>query len=115
MTRADRKRAYEHVLGVIDAQTAPNQPPGARRPTVLRLVGGREGGAFALDEAENALRAAVENGDVLAWDDHAGHRRYTLAEPDAIRRIAAWEAERDDPRTDVVAWANSKVREVSGA
>ncbi|QLG62811.1 hypothetical protein [Halorarum salinum] len=111
-TRKERKAVYEAVLRVVDAQTSPEQAPGIRRTTITRLLTPPEG-PHDLDDVRSAIRAARENDELLSWPDHAGRRRYSLADVEKLRRVAEWEGEREHPRPAVVGWANRMVAEVS--
>lgn len=110
VTREERREVYESVIRTIDAQTSPKQAPGVRR-TTLTLLLTPPNGPYDLDAVKKALQAARDHGDVLAWPGAEGRPRYTLATPDKLRQLAGWAF--DLERTELVAWANQMVEEVS--
>lgn len=113
LTRQDRKEIYHAVLGIVDAQTSPQQPPGVRRSTITRMLTPPEG-PHDLEAVETAIRATREQDELLVWPDGEGRPRYTLASIAKLRRVAEWVGERT-PETDedpIVGWANRMVAEV---
>jgi hypothetical protein len=112
-TDADRRREsrerYQAVLATVAHQTTPRQPPGVR-PVHLRLHQATHGPHDA-DDVDSAIRAALENDDLLRWRDADGEIRLTLrTEPD-LKHLAQYVAEElQDP--DQLAHVNTALLEV---
>jgi len=77
-TRAERRERYERVVRTVghNCDADPDTgPPGARRSQVVVSLAAH--GPYAADGVTRSLRAAVEQTDLLRWDDHRGVTRYT--------------------------------------
>ncbi|WP_323192398.1 hypothetical protein [Halostella sp. PRR32] len=84
--RRESRDRYQAVLRTVAHQTSPKQSPGAR-PTTIRLLQATHG-QHDHDDVDSAMRAAIENDDLLKWTDADGRVRLTLyAEPD-LKRLA---------------------------
>jgi hypothetical protein len=100
-TDADRRREsrerYRDVLRTVAHQTSPEQLPGVR-PLHVRLHQATHG-QYSHDDVDSAIRAALENDDLLRWRDADGEIRLTLrTEPD-LKRLAEHVAEElQDPK-----------------
>jgi hypothetical protein len=109
-SRSDRERTYRRVVGTVEHQTSPQQPPGL-------TAGGLWTHCVDLanmdhEAVDNAQRAAIENGDLVEWEDEEGIRRLSPADPEtlkrAVRRIANW----DEPDNDLIGRLNTRVQEL---
>lgn len=78
-TAADRRERYERVVSCVGHNTLTDgeAPPGCRRSQVLVSLTAHAD--YEPAGVKRSLRAAVEQGDVLAWTDTAGADRYTDA------------------------------------
>ncbi|WEL29873.1 hypothetical protein [Haloferax volcanii] len=63
-TRADRRERYEQILRIVEFQTGDPQRPFASKAHVKRLA---VQAGVPLGKVDLAMRAAVENGDLLEW------------------------------------------------
>jgi hypothetical protein len=90
-THADRRERYQRVLRTVGHQTTPQQLPGVRPRTVAMILG--DHGHEDADAVERALRAAVENDDLVQWRDRNANRRVTLCTEPDLRRLATHLAE----------------------
>lgn len=121
-----RRADYEQTLGTIRANTGdPQRPLVAASPLWTTLVAN---GGLEHEFATSALRAAVENGDVLRWTDGEGTVRYALTtqgldsvtgsspydagDEAALRDVITTEASRENPDKSVIGWANERLAEI---
>jgi hypothetical protein len=105
--RNKRKRLYHRVLRVVRYQTGgpdvPNdQPAGARLPVIL----GSLCTEASVSDAQRAIRAAVENGDLLVYEGADGRRRYARTTDRGLRSLIAEQADRVPPRRDLIGRCN---------
>jgi hypothetical protein len=107
--RRESRERYETLLSVVAHQTSPTQPPGVR-PVHTRVTMCSHNGHDP-DAVDSAIRAALENDDLLRWRDADGEIRLTLrTEPD-LKRLAEHVAEElQDP--DQLARVNTALLEV---
>jgi len=97
--RAERKRRYEHVVQCVAVNTTEKQPPGLdRRQLYLHLV---QHGSLHHDAAQSALRAAIENDELVPWRDADGVKRLTCADD-----VAALERARDRLVANIDEWTD---------
>lgn len=88
-TRADRKRVYKRVLRTVDGQTSPAQPPICTRHVLRTVLCGHAN--VPGEHVASAVRAAVENADLLALTDpRRGCRAYALTDIGTLRRVNRW-------------------------
>ena len=86
LTRKERRKRYQQVLNTVAHNTTERQSPGIR-PTHVRLHQVAHG-QWSADGVNSAVRAAINNDDLLRWRDQEGNVRLTLrAEPD-LKRLA---------------------------
>jgi hypothetical protein len=90
LDRSDRRDLYIRAISITKAQSGDPQPLMAPRHTVTRLLAGIE----TTDAAKSAIRAAVENGDLLA------HRDRLAPTDDRERLVAIVEAAADQTPPD---------------
>jgi len=64
-SRQQRKKRYEQILRTVAYQSSPMQIPGCQPGRALMIVS--DHGSLNADAAAKALRAAVQNDDLLAW------------------------------------------------
>lgn len=100
----DSKAVYERILGIVDENTGSvvpetPQPAAIRRATVLTHA---DNAGIGLDDARDALQAAVENDDLVSWWDGDGGRRYCRRTERAMWQATEWIAQQDDPDRDVI-------------
>lgn len=101
------KERYQALLRAVEYNTGgPNsvspQPPAAAKHSIYgTLCRGR----YEPDGVDKSLRAAISNGDLLRVEVD-GTTRLARTSEDALRELAVWAAEREDPNRDVVAKAN---------
>lgn len=101
-----RKRTYNRVLRVVRYQTGgpsvPNdQPAGVRLPVILGIVCGE----VDQNTAHRAVRAAVENGDLLAYED-GGRTRYARTTERGLRNLIEEQAQRVPPDKSLIGRCN---------
>jgi hypothetical protein len=104
LTRAERREQYERILGIVDANTGGKQRPMAALSTVRTIAGYCGIGAT---HTNKRLRAATEQDDLVIVG-----KRVCLAEADALRAAAAYEAEREHPREERLGAINTALQEV---
>lgn len=61
---------------------------------------------YDADAVRSTIRAAVDAGHLVRFEDHDGTTRLALSTNDQLRRLAQWAAERDPPNKRVVGLAN---------
>lgn len=83
-------------------------------------------GSLSHEDASKAVRAAVENDDVVKWVDGEGTVRYALTDSgqdraeletsvygredvEALRECVSVEASRESPNQEFIAWANGQI------
>lgn len=69
------KEVYEFVCGIVKRNTGHKQLPGIRRQHICIHATHADVEPSA---AKKAIRAAVDNDDLLKWRDRDGNLRYTL-------------------------------------
>jgi len=104
LTTAERRDQYERILAIVDANSGGKQRPMAALTTV-RTIAGYCG--ITAKHTNKRLRAGVEQGDLVIVGE-----RVCLAEADALRAAAAYEADREHPRKDRLGAINTALREV---
>lgn len=115
-THAERKQLYERVLRTIDHQTGGanqnnDQPAGATLPTICGTLAHR--GPEDVDAVKSALKAAVQNDDVLVWQDRDGRKRFTDATSVRnLEAVVAHENTHDHPRLDLIERCSELAEEV---
>jgi len=123
-THRHRRADYETVLSTIRANTGDPMPPLVDATALFTTTVAN--GRLSHEHATNALRAAVENGDVLRWTDGEGTIRYALTsdgldsvtgsnpygDAEALREVIETEASRANPDKDVIGWANRRLAEI---
>lgn len=101
------KECYDSLLRTIEYNTGgPNcnspQPPATPESSI---IGTLCRGQYDSPTVRRAIRAAEQNGDLLRVDVE-GDSRLSLTTEAALRELAIWAAELDEPARDVVAQAN---------
>lgn len=92
------REVYERVLRMVECQTGGPQPPMVRRGPLLGVI---QRSNFSLEQGERALRAAVANGDLLFYAD-----AYARVDEDALLAVVEAEADRAEPRHELIAQCN---------
>lgn len=138
----ERGDIYDHVLRAVDNNSGPatgpnghDMPPGAKVATVSGCVVRRqsEDGDRTLSGFRSALRAALDNGDLIEWYDSDGARRLTTTDTaslldladrgfphvdggrrEVLRELAAHHADKSDPNRDLIGAINAALAEVDG-
>ena len=90
LTHSDRRALYIRAISITKAQSGDPQPLMAPRHTVKRLLSRIED----VDAAKSAIRAAVENGDLIS------HRDRLAPTDDRERLVAIVEAAADETPPD---------------
>lgn len=117
-TQSDADRSsqsiYEAVLSTVDAQTSPKQAPvcyGHELSQILVAHAGIDGPAV-----DKAVRAAVQNDDLLVLDDpRDGTPMYLPTDVETLRRGHGWLAELETETQREHAWLNQVIAEVEDA
>jgi len=108
--KADRKRTYRHVVETVKHQTSPQQPPGLTAGGLwTHCVDLSNMDHKAVDKAQ---RAAIENGDLVQWEDEEGVRRLSPADPETLRRVVRRVADWDEPDNDLIGRLNTRIQEL---
>jgi hypothetical protein len=109
----ERRRRYKRVLSVIDHNTGGHDHPqrAAMRESAIK---GRlcDQADHDVDDVETALRAALENDDVYAYEDREGRSRYCLATAAALKAVVGEENRRDDPDFELIMTISDDLDEV---
>lgn len=112
-TRDERKRAYEHVLGIIEHQTVYQQPAFIPRHRVGMIA---DFGSDDFDGLGSILRAAVGNGDLLRVNRRTRDGTETLyayaRAPEHLRAVIETVREWDPTPEDVVAYCANRIDEL---
>jgi hypothetical protein len=83
----DTERRYDRVLSTIYQQTSPMQRPGVSLETVcLTLVAH---GSYDRAGVKASLQAALDNDDVIAYEDEDDQLRFALVSADSLDRLVA--------------------------
>lgn len=106
--RARRKETYHQVLRIVAHNTGGHQPPLVRLSAV-KIAASHAG--LDAKQVEKAIQAARENGDLLADPDG---ERVARTDAASLRAIIETEVERDEPRTELIAACNRRLREQGG-
>jgi len=84
--RREARERYQKMLSTIAHNTTERQPPGIR-PATVRLHMCSHANCD-IEGVNSAMRAAIENDDLIKWCDAEGNVRLTrYAEPD-LKRLA---------------------------
>lgn len=102
----DRKHRYETILQVTTHNTGrpdgPNtQPPGIRGPS-LTDIATRACREASASEIVGTIRAARENGDLIAYPGRDAYRRYCRGTEDGVKAVVGWENTHEEPRTGLI-------------
>ena len=114
-TREGSRVRYELVLNLVRERTAVDED---MPPTIssFDLLGRLRHRGVPHDYAKTAIRAALDNDELVAFESADGRRQLvTLAEPEHIRRAIADKADREHPRQDVIGYLNQVLQEVRDA
>ena len=103
-THERRKEAYHKVLGVVEHNTGGKQPAMVSRTTVRQIA---STSGFSASESKTAIRAAVENGDLITW-----HGKLFRTDEPSLLAILETERESDTPRRGLIARCNKALAEV---
>ncbi len=103
LTRRDRREQYERVISIVDHNTDGKQRPMAALHEI-RTIAGYAG--IDVEDVDKRLQAGVEQGDLVIVGG-----RVCLAEEDALRTAAAYEAEREHLRQDRLGAINTALQE----
>jgi hypothetical protein len=97
-TATDRRETYEHVLGIVEHNTGGKQRPTAAWTSVVQiaLANGNDH-----DQVSTAIRAAVENDDLLSWNG-----RLARTDRESLVAVIEAERERESTRTNLIARCN---------
>lgn len=124
-TAAERRSRYQTLLCTIAYQTGDPQPVLCSARSLWTTLVAH--GQLDCQDAQTAMRAARENGDVIRWEDSDGCVRYGVTESgieavdelDAplysksdepkLREILTTEVEKDEPNKSVIGWCNSRL------
>jgi len=83
----DAERRYDRVLSTIYQQTSPMQRPGVSLERVcLTLVAH---GSYDRAGVKASLQAALDNDDVIAYEDEDDQIRFALVTADSLDRLVA--------------------------
>ena len=128
---ADTQRAYHRALSTIEKNAGDPQPVLLKATSLWQSLVAN--GSLGHGVAENALRAATENGHVVRWTDTEGQYRYGLtvdgvaelpnaglpvydaADESALRDVIETEAARAEPNQAVIGWANQHLQSLREA
>lgn len=107
----DRRERYEKVLRVVEYNTAGLDEPSPQLPaasltSVVSIATDYGGDRHSGEQVRAAIAAAVENGDLIRFEDAEGTARLARTTKTALQQVAVWAAERDEPDREVVALAN---------
>lgn len=94
LSKADRRRTYERIIRITEKNTNNTvQPPLASKRSILTTAGhaGIDG-----ETAQNAIRAAIENDDLLAVE-RSGGVFLAPVESDTLRAVIEQVALREVP------------------
>lgn len=118
--------SYGRMMNIIAMNTGhPQEPLAAARGLWTTAV---SHGPLSQEDASKAVRAAVENDDVIKWVDGEGKVRYGLTDSgqdraeletsvygekdvEALRECISVEASRESPNQEFIAWANAQIAE----
>lgn len=124
-----QRRHYATLLEALARESGhPNHP----MPTGTHLWVTLRRDVARLSKQIEAMQGATDRGHVVPWVDGAGTPRYGLSrdivesvpeldgplygppDVDALRAIAATEAERESPNEAVIGWANTHLEAIDG-
>ena len=100
------KARYKQVVETVRQNTGGRQPPLISEPAA-RVTAACSAGSLDLDHYENALKAAVQNDDLLRW-----HDQLAVAEPDPLQAVIEAEVASDSPRKALIGRCNQLLDEV---
>lgn len=122
--------ARQTLLRTLAANVGDPQPVVANARTLWTVTVAN--GPLTHHAAERAMRAARDDGHVLRWQTADGNLAYALtgdgidatdhvdrplfdaADRDALQAVIETEASRDDPRQEVIGWANRRLAALKG-
>lgn len=96
----DRERRYRMTLSVVQHNTGGNQQPGCTPRVVYQTLVSQ--GKFSRPGVEDAIQAALDNGDIIAWKDRERQTRLTRTLEDDLRELIAHENSQLDPTTELI-------------
>lgn len=106
---------YHKALRAADYQTGgPEDPAPAGVPLAPLAHAATAYGRYDRDGHRRAVKAAVENGDLLAWRDRDGDFRITPTDEESLRDLVAAENAREDTSVDLVERARDLIRGEGG-
>jgi len=99
----DSRRAYQRIVGIVDANTANEEQGPSMSEGSLRTIAGHAG--LEGDEITSALEAAIAN-DALVRFDRDGESRVAPTDVDQLFDVIDAELERDETDQSVIAACN---------
>jgi len=102
------KARNKQVVEMIRHNTGGKQPPLVSESAVR--VTACSTASLDADHYETALKAAVQNDDILCW-----HGQLAVAEPEPLQAVIEAKASSDSPRKALIGRCNQLLDEVDGA
>jgi len=99
----DSRRAYQRIIGIVDANTATEVQGPSMSEGSLRTIAGHAG--LDGDEITSALEAAVAN-DALVRFERDGESRIAPTDADQLFEVIEVELERDETDKSTIAACN---------
>lgn len=111
------RERYHAVLDRIEACTGGrnqdnDQPPGIDSMHIHLHLSHASYGRYAPEAIDSALKAAVENKDVIRYPGIDGRMRYARRTPEGLMAVILEEAQREHPRRELIGWLNRQLDEL---
>jgi hypothetical protein len=81
----DPKTRYNRVLSTIDAQSSPVQRPGVTLRTIKVVLCAHS--KFSKRGVKASLQSALDNDDVIAYEDKVDQLRFALTDTETVDRL----------------------------
>lgn len=105
--REHRERVYQGVFGAID-KTGDERPGMSAHELYYNRC---DQAGIRLPKVKRAIRAAVENDELIRVNGPDGKMRYIPAEEETLRECVEWLAEADDPNREEIAKVNQALKD----
>ncbi|WP_277540209.1 hypothetical protein [Haloarcula laminariae] len=110
-SRTGRKARYEAVVDLVEERTSGSRPASVSKMDVLGRLHLRGIGADGMD---TALDAALEHGDLLEVLGPDGRPHLVRNRLEDLRAFVTQEADRENPRTDIIGDLNQRIERMQG-
>lgn len=82
--RKRSKEVYKALVRAVDYQSGRNQPPLAKKTSVIQILHGAGYGCYGLKELHRKIHAARRNSDLFQVEDERGNLRLGVNNADAL-------------------------------